>query len=93
MTLNESKFSQFTSGMTVRITEAVVGLMSKNPKTVEKSTKIVDSFLNNILGFNDAPLEKLRKLSSIITVMKKMGFNSKAELDDFFEESGEQAIR
>lgn len=44
-----------------------------------------------MLGFNDYPLEQLRKLVAVQNVMQKLGFKDKAALDKFLEEGGKRA--
>ena len=56
-----------------------------------KSWEIVDSAVNNMLGFNDWPLEHLRKIVAVRTAMEKMGYKTLKELDEFLEFGGKDA--
>lgn len=57
----------------------------------KRAGELLDAFASNILGFNDYPLEQLRKLSAVQTVMQKMGFANKRALDEFIEAGGKRA--
>lgn len=50
-----------------------------------KSWEIVDSAINNMLGFNDWPLEHLRKVVAVRTAMEKLWYKSIKDLDNFIE--------
>lgn len=41
-----------------------------------------------MLGFNDYPLEQLRKLTAVQTVMQKLGIKDKKALDKLMDEGG-----
>jgi len=44
-----------------------------------------------MLGFNDWPLEHLRKIVAVRTAMEKMGYKTLKELDEFLEFGGKDA--
>jgi hypothetical protein len=54
-----------------RLTKLATG--KEIPRTVSiRAAEHVDGFVNNILGYNDLPLEELRKVASIMDEMEKL---------------------
>ena len=56
-----------------------------------RAWEIVDSTINNMLGFNDWPLEHMRKVVAVKTAMDKLGYKTVQELDNFLELWGKNA--
>lgn len=60
--------------------------MQKNK--AKRAGEWVDSFTNNMLGFNDYPLENLRKMVAIINAMDTLGYKTVEQLDRAMENGG-----
>ena len=59
--MNESAFHQMISFATKTMIEDGLQKLKVNKFRAQKASEYVDTFVNNILGFNDMPMEHYRK--------------------------------
>lgn len=93
MDLKQSPIDKLIGGLIKKSTESLVGVTTKDRAKIVRAGELVDSIVNNMLGFNDWPLEQMRKLGAVQMAMHKAGFPNKAAFDEFMEEGGERAVR
>lgn len=61
--------------------------------TTRRWWEILDWFVNNMLGFNDWPLEQLRKTVAVVTVMERMWYKTLDQFDDAVERGGQNFLK
>lgn len=64
------------------------GKLNINDTTIMRAGEHIDSFVNNILGWNDSPLDNFRKITAVVEEAKSLGLQLK-DLDTFLENLGE----
>lgn len=89
--LHENRFDEFVGTLIKKTSEGIGAKVGVNHAKAKRAGELVDAFASNMLGFNDYPLEQMRKLVAVQNVMQKLGFKDKAAVDKFLEEGGKRA--
>lgn len=99
ISLQENWINEFVGKTTKYIGESIANIPNAGTKNeevrfgitkqrAERAGELLDAFVNNMLGFNDYPLEQFRKLGAVQTAMQKLGYANKKELDLAIEQGG-----
>lgn len=88
LNIQENFVTQMTSLVTKSAVETVATKLPISKKAAIRAGEIVDSALNNMLGFNDWPLEQMRKVYAIANEMESMGIKDAADFERRIQNSG-----
>lgn len=86
--MKNTMFEGFIGRLTKDMAEGTFEAVGVKKNKAKKAGEIVDSFTNNMLGFNDWPLENLRKMVAILNSMESLGYKTVDQLDRAIENGG-----
>lgn len=88
LNVQENFITQAVSAVTKNAIESGALALGISEKKARRAGEIIDSMTNNMLGFNDWPLEEMRKVYAIATEMDAMGIKSAADFERMVANSG-----
>lgn len=92
LNVQENFITQAVSAVTKNAVESGALMLGVSEKKARRASEIIDSMTNNMLGFNDWPLEEMRKVYAIATEMDSMGIKTAADFERLVANSGARGI-